>query len=406
MRKINSFLKKNNILPSNLLTFPNHLLVETPWGGSAFRFMVDSVNGDDSFDGFSWANAKKSIQGAIDSLPKDLQGHGATLFIKPGTYNGILLDNFKNGSISFEWFGLPFTNADPTTLQSWGLNGESVTTTNDPIIIKEGLNNASQCILVTGENFYAWFNARDDRFNQWSAGHQYRSRWVISPSDDHTATGVYVGGDCSFECLSFRAYLNKLNDPALSIDNGRARLDSPEFFGGTGSTSVSTSQWESAIMVTGPNADVELGKLTSINIGEAAGYTALAKYKIYSEDIKQTLNFNVSAKNFSMLDSSGIEYVDNVQSYGKTIIRLDASTSNVGIAYSESEVTLNDLSTNPRTIKNLTTGETKVYLSTKLIDDGSNLSFDGGAIFDLPTSDPLVVGALWNDTGTVKVSAG
>lgn len=31
---------------------------------------------------------------------------------------------------------------------------------------------------------------------------------------------------------------------------------------------------------------------------------------------------------------------------------------------------------------------------------------DGLAIVELPTTDPQVAGALWNDSGTVKVSAG
>ena len=29
-----------------------------------------------------------------------------------------------------------------------------------------------------------------------------------------------------------------------------------------------------------------------------------------------------------------------------------------------------------------------------------------GRVFPLPTSDPAITGALWNDSGTVKVSAG
>lgn len=35
-------------------------------------------------------------------------------------------------------------------------------------------------------------------------------------------------------------------------------------------------------------------------------------------------------------------------------------------------------------------------------------SFDGGTVIlpNLPTVDPVVAGALWNDAGTLKVSAG
>ncbi len=41
--------------------------------------------------------------------------------------------------------------------------------------------------------------------------------------------------------------------------------------------------------------------------------------------------------------------------------------------------------------------------------DGDNvlsIDEDGNLIVDLPTSDPGVAGALWVDSGTVKVSAG
>lgn len=36
----------------------------------------------------------------------------------------------------------------------------------------------------------------------------------------------------------------------------------------------------------------------------------------------------------------------------------------------------------------------------------TTLSASGAVTFTLPTTDPAVAGQLWNDTGTVKVSAG
>jgi len=36
----------------------------------------------------------------------------------------------------------------------------------------------------------------------------------------------------------------------------------------------------------------------------------------------------------------------------------------------------------------------------------TTLSASGAVTMTLPTTDPAVVGQLWNDTGTVKVSAG
>lgn len=36
----------------------------------------------------------------------------------------------------------------------------------------------------------------------------------------------------------------------------------------------------------------------------------------------------------------------------------------------------------------------------------TTLSASGAVVLTLPTTDPAVAGQLWNDTGTVKVSAG
>lgn len=49
-----------------------------------------------------------------------------------------------------------------------------------------------------------------------------------------------------------------------------------------------------------------------------------------------------------------------------------------------------------------------VSILNQTIDKAESTSFDGSAfvIQDLPTSDPGVAGQLWNDAGTLKVSAG
>jgi len=63
--------------------------------------------------------------------------------------------------------------------------------------------------------------------------------------------------------------------------------------------------------------------------------------------------------------------------------------------------------------KNATTGAitvTSTLGATTSVTNLSaiNLSVNGGAVIftGLPTSDPVVAGQLWNDTGTLKVSAG
>ena len=51
--------------------------------------------------------------------------------------------------------------------------------------------------------------------------------------------------------------------------------------------------------------------------------------------------------------------------------------------------------------------EQKVSLGTELYgSQGDITNIQAGKGITLPTSDPAVAGELWNDSGTVKVSAG
>ena len=62
------------------------------------------------------------------------------------------------------------------------------------------------------------------------------------------------------------------------------------------------------------------------------------------------------------------------------------------------------------TVSDVVEGEVAINITDGKIwaGDGSGVVLLGGLQdgSDLPTSDPEVVGALWNDSGTVKISAG
>ena len=56
---------------------------------------------------------------------------------------------------------------------------------------------------------------------------------------------------------------------------------------------------------------------------------------------------------------------------------------------------------------NSTTGAVTVTSTFGAATSITDLTASGTVIFsDLPTADPTVAGQLWNDTGTLKVSAG
>jgi hypothetical protein len=59
--------------------------------------------------------------------------------------------------------------------------------------------------------------------------------------------------------------------------------------------------------------------------------------------------------------------------------------------------------------KNLTGWGSRLAIAAKvLLDQNNNVAFDpdGPSILILPTTDPLVAGAIWNDGGIITISAG
>ncbi len=86
--------------------FPFDKLVSAPWDANTKIFMVyvDDSLGSDKNDGFSWANAKKTITGGVTAIPSDQKGYLMQLFVTPGTYNErILMTGKQNGKIDFIW---------------------------------------------------------------------------------------------------------------------------------------------------------------------------------------------------------------------------------------------------------------------------------------------------------------
>ncbi|MCF6270417.1 MAG: hypothetical protein L3J41_11945 [Melioribacteraceae bacterium] len=88
----------------------------------------------------------------------------------------------------------------------------------------------------------------------------------------------------------------------------------------------------------------------------------------------------------------------------------DSTIAGSKLEFNNSIFNLTDTATNQHTIKEYDVADsllsTKIFLSPNIIDDNGNFKYNGGAIFTLPTTDPLVSGALWNNVGVVTVSAG
>lgn len=385
----NSFITKDSYDE-----FPHYQLVRDENGsGYAFRYMVDPDNGDDKNSGLSWAKAKASIKAVVDNLPKDLLGYYVVIAIKPGTYNTWIMNN-SNGDIHFVWFGETYTDPNPSTEQLWLLNGETIETTNDPIIIDGSEDNSAVNFNDTASNSFVWFHAKNTRFNPWDTGGNYAERWQFKCG---TVCVLNKWNESNLRIVAPRIDMGASSNFGFELDNN-CNITSPAFYGGTGSASTGTGQWNGAINVYGATGSlIDIGKHGG-GYGFAVGYEPKNKNGIYIEDIAQALTLNQPG--FSNKSSTAVHpilYVDNVRSYGKTNIRIASgmtAESGLYVRYSDTHCTLNDLSVGtPRTIEETDSSDKKIVINDFLEHP-------------LPTSDPLIAGRFWSNSGIVTESTG
>lgn len=377
----------DNQNPFSTLGFPYHKLV-TSWDSSgdlAFRFMVDGANGDDANNGLKWSTAKKTIQGAIDELPLDLQGHVAWIFVKPGTYSENIIVTNGNGYMNLSWFGETYL-LDDHDIKPWARGGETVTTTNDPIIITGDPTNHDRLFLNNG-TVKLEFSAFDLAQSAWAAGRNFAERWQFSPLAGNT-NQIFVLWNGWVDGFGLRFDLNE-SRTGVEIGAADCRLISPAFYGGTGDASTSTSEWRGAIMSNAAAGRwIEFGKYGG-GFGWHASFLPKQDDGCYFEDINQV----ASLRGPSFVNLYNPTFAQVSGTYTKGIIRLHTDAENHKIEYDSDEFTLNNLSTGKMYIKDLKDSSVIQYITANIQDP-------------LPTADPGVAGVLWNDTNVVKVSAG
>lgn len=366
----NSFIKRDSYD-----TFPHKDLVKNEAGdGYAFRYMVDPDNGNDDNDGLSWAKAKVSIKGVLDVLPYDLEGYIAHIAVKSGTYSALDMSK-SNGTIYFYWVG---TNFDVTPLNDrmiWLLNGETVVRDANPIIFDTAIpgqgwvSHYIDCSNITIQ-FYAI--DKDDkvyrrswRFTDTVAGHS-RLFWVAG-------LGTYVRAD------AFAFYMALNAAQGITAETGtEVQLDSPEFYGGTGAGSTSVGEWYGAIWGDGASKLMNLGKVGG-GMSSASGFAAKFENGIYIEDIRQGINLR-NYENFSNSNGIGVDYADVVQTYGSTIIKIQAGAKNCHIKYDGTKCTIDGTPLGAFVLEDTDSGVRKDYITGDLVDNGTNLLYKGNIV--------------------------
>lgn len=164
-----------------------------------YCFFVDVTTGSNSNDGMSWANAKETIQGAIDLLPIDLGGREVAIFVHGGLYHVdnmpvISLSGRNNGRIELYWVGTWYNALVPGMDYYWVKEyGGVFTATNDPIICETKNPNYAGVIYSgwTGGNNTLMFSLKavDLTVQTWNLLF-LRKKWIIRHDPTGTANNL------------------------------------------------------------------------------------------------------------------------------------------------------------------------------------------------------------------------
>jgi len=382
--------------PPNVVNYVPAIFSHSTWWDEAepcFRLMVDDSLGDDSNNGGTWSTAKKTIQGAIDALPDDLQGRIAFLFFHPGIYTGTADMRTKyNGSIELRWVGM-FANTNYST----SINGAYTTFLRNGAV--DPIRDSSQVIFdltPTGSaaisayhtstiKFSLIFSAANEDYAYNVVGHAYWNQIVIRMADGFTDDNlVHYDGDGE---VQFRNGVTlDLNGTSRAgvYSGGKVSLIYLKVIGDSlGTASTSTSAWYGALSCVGNKGwDIRPGS----NYAWAPGHAPPISGKAYYIEGVRTLlttpwystNFNGNTMNFgSAISYTQGELPDTLHPY----IRLHSTGYFSGqLTYNSDQVSLTDNAVLQRIITDNAISETRYYYNENLYDRGDSLFYKGTAI--------------------------
>ncbi len=383
MRKIDNFLKAFNLHGgSSIDNFPKHLLVNY-WGSDTrlvFRFMIDPVNGSDLNNGLSWESAKKSMDGVLSALPKDLQDREVWILCAGGTNNWSGIQKC-NGRIIVRWCGNFMNTVNNNAWVNWAKNGTTKTFSNDA------------CTFLTrqiGFGLCANLMFQFDCYNEIDGQAWGKLILEEDPNNPLNGDGVLFldGYKMHYNiihlklkvrtCTYFAVGINTVNASAINIYS----MDC-EVVAGAGLI-TRTGMWGAFFSILG-----ECSRHATINIGTygmgyAASFPAPGGKNINFTNCAQFLTTQTSISTNLFLDLSSINFTPGTSGVTKPVIYIASNFYGGRIVYASALITLSDNCSNPRYFYDTTTSKFVHVLNStmRFLNDDAIIKLDTSAVAD------------------------
>ncbi|MFA5805410.1 MAG: hypothetical protein WC879_12280 [Melioribacteraceae bacterium] len=369
MRKISEFLKSNNLIGSNITSFPYHLLSVLPWGIKCFRFYVDGEQGSDLNNGLTWATAKKTLTGALNLLPNNLNNFEVRIFLHPGTYDeSFSFIRFANTTFKFFYLDQQFNTATDD-FSAFIRNGAvNPIRNNNQLIFK---NSAGSIVWDFGsatlnKSFYL---EAIDPTNTWNQNGHFKVNKIVFQGNT-SGTNILISGNVNLStepgCLTldlksanYGIYLGGTRSNLISFN-----LQGCKVIGGTGRCSVNEETTSSVIMFQNANFFANSWYLSN-NLGNYIYWDITGVRQMFSNWELCTFALNISDASVSYAQGSLPDAF-----LPRIILNPEANGS---VQYPNSKFRIVDGSTLARYIKELVSGVATSFLTNQLFSIGNSL---------------------------------
>lgn len=414
---------KKDSFPFSVQGFPYHYVRTTSAGFEAVTLFVDPTNGDDNNYGGSLGAPCKTISGAFLKLPQNLLGKTVYLFLFPGTYDGDQIKRPYNCVIEIYPIESSLVHQDSSNNPSeiFGLAKGNTEMPIDGDVVFTKTSGGGAGFIVEGSPLFPTtvkFFAYKHNLT-WDAD-QFLYDGMIKFKNDSNASleqllAVHNYADVEFaECVPH--FDMGLTTQAGIINTATVRMHLFKVIGGTGGASTGTSSWKGFFFGHTNNFYIT-DKPRSSGSGGINAFDGLtyAESKSIRWDGVHNISYVWLGGN-AVFELTGYVASDWAITNGQlggapqmNLYLLGGTSFNVEIDPTQISEDITETGYSSYRYKNLSTGVETVMTEAGIqkLGNSRKIAFTGNFILEsLPTSNPAVAGALWNDSGTVKVSAG
>lgn len=370
MRKINSLLNNQKIIPSNISQFPYNIC--TPlWDNPnllTFRIFVDSEQGNDNNDGLSWKSPLKTLAAVEKIIPYDLRGTHALIYIHPGIYDAAQF-NHTNGIVRLLWGGIAAINEPSGPYGDYCRAGSiNPARNNNQVII---ISKSSNMLIFSGDAEYS-VDSRNFSKSWSQPGYVCYDR-IVFKSASVSPPAELVGISCKNFSSEGGLTLDLQACSAIglsfwSVKSGLIR--SLKIIGGSGEASTQSAQYRGAIAAFGVEsaitiAPIGMGWHPSFSPPSNKGFELIGIRGIFttgsSINCKFTIDISDSNTSYSQgsLPDGNLPQIYLANNFGGSIF------------YHSNICSLNDNSSLPHVIKNYSDNITISFVNSLIKQKGS-----------------------------------